>query len=225
MRGHHHALLGFEIERRAGGKINARLRLVVAAQFRRRGSRPRGNCCGGRDRPSAKCCRSTPAPARIFGLSRASAAGTSGQASSRCQASVRSSQHLVGQILQSEARQQCVRDCAGAARRAWQKACRPERTSSIPGWYSPRQASAKAVQSSLYPRGPRIFSASRATDVRQSTRVPNTSKNSARTDAGEAFTAATFVHPKRAGLRAPQPVAKSLIKWRERRDSNPRPLP
>ncbi len=47
---------------------------------------------------------------------------------------------------------------------------RPERTSSIPGWYSPRQASAKASQSRLYPSGLRTRSASRATEVRQSTR-------------------------------------------------------
>ena len=59
------------------------------------------------------------------------------------------------------------------------KARRPERTSSKPGWYSPRQASAKASQSTLYPSGSRIFSASRATDLRQSTMDPNTSKNRA----------------------------------------------
>ena len=60
-----------------------------------------------------------------------------------------------------------------------QKGLRPARTSSKAGWYSLRQASAKADQSSLCPAAPRILSASRATPVRKSTNVPNTSKNSA----------------------------------------------
>src|SRR6185312_263082 len=41
------------------------------------------------------------------------------------------------------------------------------------------QATAKTPQSSLGPMGPRMLSASRATPVRKSTNVPNTSKNSA----------------------------------------------
>src|SRR5262249_14507504 len=60
-------------------------------------------------------------------------------------------------------------------------AARPARTSSSAGWYSLRQASAKAPQSSLCPAAPRMLSASRATPVRKSTNVPNTSKNSALT--------------------------------------------
>src|SRR5262249_4436159 len=60
-------------------------------------------------------------------------------------------------------------------------AMRPARTSSRAGWYSLRQASAKAPQSSLCPAAPRMVSASRATPVRKSTNVPNTSKNSALT--------------------------------------------
>jgi hypothetical protein len=47
-----------------------------------------------------------------------------------------------------------------------------------------RQASAKAGQSSEWPSGLRISSASRAMLVRQSTSVPNTSKNSAFGDTG-----------------------------------------
>src|SRR5262245_64611871 len=58
---------------------------------------------------------------------------------------------------------------------------RPARTSSSAGWYSLRQASAKAPQSSLCPAAPRMLSASRATPVRKSTNVPNTSKNNALT--------------------------------------------
>src|SRR5438105_129011 len=57
---------------------------------------------------------------------------------------------------------------------------RPLRTSSMPGWYSSRQASAKASQSMAWPSGLRRISASRAMLVRQSTSVPKTSKNSAR---------------------------------------------
>ncbi len=57
----------------------------------------------------------------------------------------------------------------------------PERTSSMPGWYSPRQASAKASQSSVWPSGASSAFASRAIEVRQSASVPNTSKNNAST--------------------------------------------
>src|SRR6202161_2795602 len=60
-----------------------------------------------------------------------------------------------------------------------QNGMRPERTSSMAPWYSPRQASAKAGQSSVKPSGLSIASASRAIELRQSTRVPNTSKNRA----------------------------------------------
>src|ERR1700686_2430173 len=68
-----------------------------------------------------------------------------------------------------------------------QNGMRPERTSSMAPWYSPRQASAKAGQSSVKPKGLSIASASRAIEVRQSTRVPNTSKN-------RAFTAMAMGH-------------------------------
>ena len=63
----------------------------------------------------------------------------------------------------------------------------PVRTSSIAGWYSSRQASAKASQSSAYPFGLSTASLSRAIDVRQSTTVPNTSKNRALTEEGSSM--------------------------------------
>src|SRR4051794_32039588 len=67
------------------------------------------------------------------------------------------------------------------------KGWRPARISSIPGWYSPRQASANADQSRSKPRGPSTARASPATPERQSTRVPNTSKNNALGFAGTLY--------------------------------------
>src|SRR6202521_1625115 len=72
---------------------------------------------------------------------------------------------------------------------------RPARTSSMAGWYSSRQASAKAGASIAWPCGLRIRSASRAMPVRQSTSVPNTSKNSA-------FTEKVIERPSGGGLHA-----------------------
>ena len=80
----------------------------------------------------------------------------------------------------------CVPDCGDAARRAWRRAP-PGSYSSIAGWYSPRQASANADQSRSKPRGASTARASRATPVRQSTRVPNTSKNNALGFAGTLY--------------------------------------
>src|SRR5262249_14983790 len=62
-----------------------------------------------------------------------------------------------------------------------QNGARPARISSMAGWYSLRQASAKANQSRRWPAAPRMVSASPATPVRKSTTVPKTSKNSALT--------------------------------------------
>ena len=55
------------------------------------------------------------------------------------------------------------------------------------GWYSLRQASANANQSVLYPKGSRLDWAWAAIEVRQSTRVPNTSKIKARMAMLQAF--------------------------------------
>src|SRR5215203_556336 len=62
---------------------------------------------------------------------------------------------------------------------SFENGTRPDRTSFMAGWYSPRQASAKAGQSRAWPSGDRMRSLSRAMPVRQSTRVPKTSKNRA----------------------------------------------
>ena len=104
----HHAVARRQVERLAGGEIDPRLRLEVAARSRSRGSRPRESCCGARDRPSARCCRSTPARAGTAVLSRARPGGTSGQASSRCQARLRCAHRLFGQAGDLEARQDAV---------------------------------------------------------------------------------------------------------------------
>ncbi len=118
-------------------------------RFRSRGSRPREYRCGARDRPSARCCRSSTGASKNFCFSRAIAAG-------HVRPSVEpvpGERQIVAALRRTNSPSRSAagsaRDCAGAARRAWRTECRPERTSSMPGWYSPRQASAKAVQSRL----------------------------------------------------------------------------
>ena len=156
VRGHHHALLGREIECRASGEINARLALESPAI-----SAPRiasqGNRCGGRDRPSTRCFRSTPAPATNFRLQprqrrRHVRPGIEPVPNQR-----QIVQHLVGQVLQAEARQQSFETLPMQHVELGKRACRPERTSSKPGWYSPRQASAKAVPIEVIPKGAEDF--------------------------------------------------------------------
>ena len=180
VRRHHHAFA------RARDRTPRRRRDRRAAsacsrrRLRRRGSRPTENRCGARDRPSARYCRSSTAPAEFVLEPLAAPPARPASASSRCQASVEFAQHFFGQIRS---------DRSAARMRSRLRRCS---TSSLAkrdaagahllhaGLVFARQASAKAIQSSLLPSCPRIRSASRATDVRQSTRVPNTSKNSAR---------------------------------------------
>ena len=116
---------------------------------------------------------------RNFFCKRLSAAVTSGHASSRCHATVSSCRTVSERSVRPRRgmKRSRLRRCSTSS---LQNGMRPDRTSSIPGWYSPLQASAKRVQSRLCPRGLSARSASLATPVRQSTRVPNTSKNIAR---------------------------------------------
>src|SRR3569833_1556020 len=83
-----------------------------------------------------------------FFLRRASAAGTSGQASSRCQALLRSAITTSDRplILKRGRQRSRLRRCSTSS---LENGIFPVRTSSMPGWYSPRQASANAIQSWL----------------------------------------------------------------------------
>src|SRR6516164_2041788 len=58
----HHAVAGRQIEGLAGGEVDARLGLVVARDFRAQDRVP-GKIVAARGPPSARCCRSRPAPA------------------------------------------------------------------------------------------------------------------------------------------------------------------
>src|SRR5262245_9499101 len=113
-------------------------------------------------------------------LSRARPPGASGQAGRRCHARLRL-RAASSARLETPKRGRMRSRFSRCSRSSLQKGLRPARTSSNAGWYSLRQASAKADQSSLWPAAPRMLSASRATPVRKSTSVPKTSKNSALT--------------------------------------------
>src|SRR5262249_21198509 len=113
-------------------------------------------------------------------LSRARPPGASGQAGRRCHARLRL-RAASSARLETPKRGRMRSRFSRCSRSSLQKGLRPARTSSNAGWYSLRQASAKAGQSSLCPAAPRMLSASRATPVRKSTSVPKTSKNSALT--------------------------------------------
>src|ERR1700734_2695641 len=102
-----------------------------------------------------------------------------------------------------------------------ENAMRPVRTSSIPGWYSSRQASAKASQSALWPSGSSTVLASRAIPLRQSTRVPNTSKNSALTAANEAWVM-VCVYPSSRLKRGDK--ARVIVRIWAAAESRPTPL-
>src|SRR4051812_15905976 len=115
---------------------------------------------------------------RKRGFSRAIAPGTSGQAGSTCQARLRArrvSSPRSATPKRGRMRSR-LRRCSTSS---FENGTRPDRTSFMAGWYSPRQASAKAGQSRAWPSGDRMRSLSRAMPVRQSTRVPKTSKNRA----------------------------------------------
>src|ERR1700730_9165797 len=111
-------------------------------------------------------------------LSRARPSGTSGHAESRCHARLRL-RAASSASPETPNRGRMRSRFSRCSTSSLQKGLRPARTSSSAGWYSLRQASAKAPQSSLWPAGPRMDSASRATPMRNATSVPNTSKNSA----------------------------------------------
>ena len=147
---------------------------------RRRGSRPRESRCGARDRPSARCCRWRPARAGTR-LSAPRPGATSGQASSRCQARLRSASVASGSAREAEARQDALevapvqhvelaeRDAAGA------HLLHGGLVFAAPGVREGEPVEGVAERredaSRLRARSP----------VRQSTSVPNTSKKSALT--------------------------------------------
>ena len=75
----HHAFAGLVVERLGRGEIDARLRLVVAGDLGAEDRVPGKIVARARGRPSARCCRSTPARAGSL-CSRGSARRGSGQA-------------------------------------------------------------------------------------------------------------------------------------------------
>ena len=88
---------GGEIERLAGSKIDTRLRLVVAGDFRAEDRVPR-KVVAAREVDHQRDVAVRHGRSLKRRLSRASAAGTSGHASSRCQARLSSRSAVVGQI-------------------------------------------------------------------------------------------------------------------------------
>src|SRR3954452_8790238 len=107
-------------------------------------------------------------------FSRASPPTTSGHGSSRCQARVSSSRCSPGTSTPKSASTRSSASRCSTSRFTHSRS--PLRTVSICGWYSARHASA-------IPSGSPSARVSRITLERQSTQVPNTSKNRASTDA------------------------------------------
>ena len=149
MRRHHHAGAGGKFEGVRGGEIHGAVSAYSRGRSRHRGSRPTAGYYGGRDRPSARCCRSTPERAQLR-LSRCKPRGTSGHASSRCQARLSRTRTFSGRSARPNRGSTRSRFCAGAARRAWRR--RRGRRALLPCraiFAAP--ASAKASQSSRVP--------------------------------------------------------------------------
>ena len=218
---------------RAAGRAPRRPRDRRAAsacsrrQFRRRGSRPTEDCCDARDRPSARCCRSSTGASLKLRLSRAIAAGTSGHASRRCQARLSSRSAVIGQSAQAEARQDALeiapvqhvelgeRNAAGA------HLFHAGLVFAAPGVgkRDPVELMAKRREHASPPR------------ARSKSASPSTCRTRRRTELRQPEpdclepSTWTFGNTLARSNRACQTAAKSLKKWRERRDSNPRPLP
>ena len=129
-------------------------------------------------------------------------------------------EHLVGQILQIRSAAAGVRDCAGAARRAWRRAA--GRSALPPCRAGIRRARRRQRPANrAYTRGGRgFFRLPGRPTCASPPWYPNTSKNRAADRCWEAFT--RRLSGTRSGrFQGAATVAKSLIKWRERRELEP----